>query len=47
MPANGERLVAVEPAGIDHVLVNGVPIVSEGVSVAERLDRMPGQILRS
>ena len=26
MPADGERLVADAPEGIDHVLVNGVPI---------------------
>ena len=36
------RLYA-EPQGIDHVVVNGVPIVSEG----KLLDARPGTLLRS
>ena len=47
MPAGGDRLVADAPAGIDWVLVNGVPIREEGRPVAGRLDRLPGEILRS
>lgn len=46
-PAGGERLTADAPRGLDHVLVAGVPIRSEGVSVVDRLDRLPGEILRS
>jgi N-acyl-D-aspartate/D-glutamate deacylase len=46
-PASGERLTAEEPSGIDHVLVQGVPIRSEGKSVVDQLERWPGQILRS
>ena len=46
-PASGERLTADDPKGLDHVLVAGVPIRSEGKSVLDRLDRLPGQILRS
>jgi N-acyl-D-aspartate/D-glutamate deacylase len=43
MPADGERLIADAPTGIDHVLVNGVPIRSEG----EPLEALPGVVLRS
>jgi N-acyl-D-aspartate/D-glutamate deacylase len=46
-PADGERLVADQPAGIDHVLVNGVPIRLNGVSLAGGLEPKPGRILRS
>ena len=47
MPAGGDRLVADAPGGIDYVLVNGVPIREEGAPVAERLETLPGEILRS
>ncbi|WP_436775120.1 N-acyl-D-amino-acid deacylase family protein [Yinghuangia sp. YIM S09857] len=47
LPADGERLIADAPTGIDHVLVAGVPIREHGRQVAERLDRLPGTILRS
>ena len=46
MPAGGDRLIADRPGGIEHVLVNGVPIRSDGKSVLDALPRMPGQILR-
>jgi N-acyl-D-aspartate/D-glutamate deacylase len=46
-PASGERLTADHPTGIDYVLVAGVPIRSEGQSVLDQLDRLPGQTLRS
>lgn len=46
MPAGGDRLVADRPGGIDHVLVNGVAIRSEGESLLGHLERLPGQILR-
>jgi N-acyl-D-amino-acid deacylase len=46
-PADGERLVADQASGIDHVLVNGVPIRSHGVSMSDELDSKPGSILRS
>jgi N-acyl-D-amino-acid deacylase len=46
-PADGERLVADAPTGVDHVLVNGVPIRRNGVSVSGQLERKPGSILRS
>jgi hypothetical protein len=45
MPAQGERLVADAPVGIDHVLVNGVPIRANGVPVQGDLERLPGTIL--
>ncbi len=47
MPAGGDRLVADAPIGIDHVLVAGVPIRSEGVPLHDRLDRLPGTVLTS
>ena len=47
LPANGDRLIADDPSGIDHILVNGVPIRADGVPVLERLEALPGNILRS
>jgi len=44
LPANGDRLIADDPKGIDHILVNGVPIRSEGTPLP---DALPGSILRS
>jgi hypothetical protein len=38
--------VADAPTGIAHVLVNGVPIRRDGEPVVDRLDSLPGQILR-
>jgi N-acyl-D-aspartate/D-glutamate deacylase len=46
LPADGERLLADAPSGIDHVLVNGVPIRSEGRSLVAGLAQLPGSILR-
>ena len=45
-PANGERLTAEEPVGMTHVLVNGVPIRTDGELVAAGLDARPGRVLR-
>jgi N-acyl-D-aspartate/D-glutamate deacylase len=45
MPAAGERLVADRPSGIEHVLVNGVPIRRDGEPVAAQLDTLPGVVL--
>jgi N-acyl-D-aspartate/D-glutamate deacylase len=47
MPADGERLVADAPAGVDAMIVNGVPIRRDGASVALTEEQRPGQILRS
>ena len=47
LPANGERLVADDPGGIDWVLVNGLPIRANGQSGLDTLDALPGTILRS
>lgn len=46
-PADGERLVADAPTGVDHVLVNGVPIRRNGVPLSGELETKPGSILRS
>jgi hypothetical protein len=45
MPADGERLVADRPSGIEHVLVNGVAIRRDGNPVVGQLDSLPGTIL--
>ncbi|MHB1138306.1 MAG: N-acyl-D-amino-acid deacylase family protein [Microthrixaceae bacterium] len=42
-PADGERLTADQPVGIRHVLVNGAPIVLDGVHDA---DARPGRLVR-
>ncbi len=42
-PAGADRLTADTPSGIRHVLVNGTPITENGESVADRLDKRPGQ----
>jgi N-acyl-D-aspartate/D-glutamate deacylase len=47
MPADGERLVADAPVGIDAIIVNGVPIRRDGATVALDAEHRPGRILRS
>ena len=47
MPADGERLVADAPTGIDAVLVNGTPIRVDGKPIDHLLDELPGDVLRS
>jgi N-acyl-D-aspartate/D-glutamate deacylase len=42
-PADGERLVADEPEGVRHVLVNGTPVRVDGV---QDLSARPGRVLR-
>jgi N-acyl-D-amino-acid deacylase len=46
LPGDEERLIADSPQGIEHVLVNGVPITSGGESRAMTMRERPGQILR-
>lgn len=41
-PADAERLTAEEPQGVQHVLVNGVPIRRDGRSQIDALSRLPG-----
>jgi N-acyl-D-amino-acid deacylase len=45
MPADGERLLADEPSGIEHVFVNGTPIRSGSISVALDRSQRPGRVL--
>ena len=45
-PADGERLVADEPVGVNHVVVNGYPIRVDGKAVPDAVDARPGRILR-
>jgi N-acyl-D-aspartate/D-glutamate deacylase len=42
LPGGGERVLADEPTGVDHVLVNGVAIRTDGRPVP---DALPGQRL--
>ena len=42
-----ELLIADQPEGIEHVVVNGVPIRTEGKPVTSALDELPGRVLRS
>jgi N-acyl-D-aspartate/D-glutamate deacylase len=43
LPGGGERVLADQPVGVDHVLVNGVPIRTDGQSMVDSLDTLPGQ----
>jgi N-acyl-D-aspartate/D-glutamate deacylase len=45
-PADGERLVADQPSGIRHVVVNGTAIREDGASVEGALESRPGRVLR-
>ncbi len=45
-PANGERLVADAPVGMNHVVVNGFPIRVDGDAVPDAVEARPGRILR-
>jgi len=44
-PADGERLIAGDPTGVQHVLVNGTPIREDGEPVADALESRPGRVL--
>jgi N-acyl-D-aspartate/D-glutamate deacylase len=46
-PADGERLVADQPEGVRHVVVNGTVIREDEKEVAGALERRPGKLLRS
>jgi N-acyl-D-aspartate/D-glutamate deacylase len=46
-PADGERLVADRPEGVDHVVVNGTVIREAGTPVGGALAERPGKLLRS
>ena len=47
MPANGERLVADAPVGIEAIVVNGVPIRRDRATIDLADKDRPGHILRS
>ncbi|HVJ97880.1 MAG TPA: amidohydrolase family protein [Acidimicrobiia bacterium] len=46
-PADGERLVADQPQGMRHVVVNGTVIREDEQEVAGALESRPGKLLRS
>jgi N-acyl-D-amino-acid deacylase len=47
LPAGGDRLIADEPGGLIHILVNGVPIREYGEQRPRPAEGGPGQVLRS
>ncbi len=47
LPAAGERLIADQPCGIDHILVAGTPTRLDGRSLLDRLETFPATTLRS
>jgi len=46
-PADGERLVADQPVGVRHVIVNGTVIREDEQAVPGALEQRPGRLLRS
>jgi N-acyl-D-aspartate/D-glutamate deacylase len=46
-PADGERLVADQPQGVRHVVVNGTVIREDGSARDDALAARPGKLLRS
>ena len=46
-PADGERLVADQPVGVRHVIVNGTVIREDEQVVPGALEQKPGRLLRS
>jgi N-acyl-D-amino-acid deacylase len=46
LPADGSRLV-VDPIGVDHVIVNGTPILRDGTALVSPDGPLPGRLLRS
>jgi len=47
LPGDEDRLIADEPAGIDHIFVNGVAITSHGESRVATMGERPGTLLRA
>ena len=45
-PAGAERLTADQPTGMRHLLVNGEPVITDGVLDVDVEDRRPGQLVR-
>ena len=46
-PADGERLVADQPVGVRHVLVNGTVIRATAPKSPSALEQRPGKLLRT
>ncbi|HWS45812.1 MAG TPA: amidohydrolase family protein, partial [Acidimicrobiia bacterium] len=46
-PADGERLVADQPAGVRHVVVNGTVIREDEKVIDDALEQRPGRVLRT
>ncbi len=44
-PANGERLTADAPVGMEHVFVNGTAIREHGKDLTGQLRSLPGNVL--
>ena len=45
LPGGVDRVVADQPKGLRHVMVNGAPILADGRDVRSELDRLPGSFL--
>ncbi len=45
-PAGAERLTADRPVGMRHLLVNGVPVMTDGELLPEAVAARPGHLLR-
>jgi N-acyl-D-aspartate/D-glutamate deacylase len=45
-PADAERLTADQPTGMRHLLVNGMPVVVDGVLDPAAVDARPGELVR-
>jgi len=45
-PADAERLTADQPTGMRHLVVNGTPVVVDGVLDPAAVDARPGELVR-
>jgi N-acyl-D-aspartate/D-glutamate deacylase len=45
-PADAERLTADQPRGMHHLLVNGTPVIVDGVLSQDAVARRPGMMVR-
>ena len=45
-PAGAERLTADQPEGMRHLLVNGTPVITDGVLDPDAVAARPGQLVR-
>ncbi|MCU1502941.1 MAG: N-acyl-D-aspartate/D-glutamate deacylase [Ilumatobacteraceae bacterium] len=46
-PADAERLTADQPSGMNHLFVNGTPVIVDGKLQEDAITARPGKVLRS